>query len=62
MREERTKMKLKSRRSAEAAKENQTVPAFVSEIEDESLRLLELSQKTEDEMNNYYLLMLDDSH
>lgn len=55
-------MKLKSRRSAEAAKENQTVPAFVSEIEDESLRLLELSQKTEDEMNNYYLLMLDGSH
>lgn len=55
-------MKQKNNQHTAATEKAQTVPAYVSEIEEESLHLLELSQKTENEMKDYYLQMLDDSH
>ena len=60
--EKRTYMKRNDKKSTIVMEKTETVPAFVFEIEDESLHLLELSKKTEDEMNSYYSRMLEDCH
>lgn len=55
-------MRKRETESVSVIGKNETAPAFVSEIEDESLRLLELSRKTEAEMREYYPKMLEEDH
>ena len=42
--------------------QKEAVPTYVSEIEEESLRLLDVTKKTEDEMSEYYPKMLEENH
>lgn len=50
------------KRSVSIIEQNETIPTYISTIEEESLHLLDIAKKTEEEMTEYYPLMLEENH
>ena len=53
---------MKQKKSIEARPEVEMGPVYVSELEEESLWLLEVAESTEKQMEEYYLQMVEEGH